>query len=87
MVKEKATITLDRAKAAEARAIAGARSISEVIDLALDGFIRAGRLRADIAAYQKEPPTESESELAMLGDTSGLTDDTDWEALYADETS
>jgi len=55
--------------------------------MALDQFIRAGRLRADIAAYQKEPPTDSESELALLGDTSGLADDTDWEALYADESS
>ena len=87
MAKEKATITLDRAKAAEARAIAGARSTSEIIDLALDQFIRTGRLRADIAAYRKEPPTEGESELALLGDTSSLADDTDWEALYADGSS
>ena len=85
MAKEKATITLDRAKAAEARAITGSRSTSEAIDLALDQLIRVGRLRADIAAYRQQPPTESEAELALLAGTSGLADDTDWEALYADE--
>ena len=44
---------------------------------------KAALLHTDIAAYQEEPPTESESDLAMLGDTGGLADDTDWEALYA----
>jgi hypothetical protein len=87
MAKEKATITLDRAKAAAARAIVGATSTSEVIDLALDRLIRAERLRADIAAYRQNPPTGTEAEVAQLADTSGLADDTDWDALYADEPS
>ncbi|MGE5291255.1 MAG: hypothetical protein ACM3ML_29460 [Micromonosporaceae bacterium] len=87
MAKEKATITLDRAKAATARAIVGASSTSEVIDLALDRLIRVERLRADIAAYRQEPPTGAEADLALLADTSGLADDTDWEALYAGESS
>src|SRR5262245_58827501 len=87
MAKEKATITLDRAKAAAARAIVGAGSTSEVIDLALDQLIRIERLRADIAAYRQEPPTAAETDLALLTDTSGLADDTDWEALYAGESS
>lgn len=47
----------------------------------------ATRLRADIAAYQNEPPAEGENELALLGDTTGLADDTYWEALYASESS
>ena len=87
MAKEKATITLDRAKAAEARALAGMSSTSEVIDLALDSFIRAARLRADIAAYCGQPSTEAETSLAQLADTSGIADDTDWEALYAGESA
>jgi hypothetical protein len=83
MAKEKATITIDRTKAALALEISGARSTSEVVDLALDQLIRAERLRADIAAYQGAPPTAAELELALLGDTTGLVDDTDWEKLYA----
>jgi len=53
--------------------------------LALDRLIRTERLRADIAAYRRVPPTQSEIDLALLADTSGLADDTDWEALYPDE--
>jgi hypothetical protein len=87
MAKDKVTITLDRAKAAVARELVGVDSTSEVIDLALDRLVRAERLRADIAAYRGMPPTQSEVDLALLADTSGLADDTDWEALYADEPS
>jgi len=87
MAREKATITLDRAKAAAARALLGVESTSEVIDMALDQLIRAERLRADIAAYQRVPPTQDEVELALLGDTDSIADDTDWDALYADDRS
>ena len=87
MAREKATITLDRAKAATARALLGLDSTSEVIDVALDQLIRAERLRADVAAYRRVPPTQEELELASLGDTSGIGDDTDWDALYADDPS
>ena len=87
MAREKATITLDRAKAAAARALLGLDSTSEVIDVALDHLIRAERLRADIAAYRRVPPTQEELELASLGDTSSLGDDTDWDALYGDDPS
>jgi hypothetical protein len=85
MAKEKATITIDRAKAALALELGGARSTSEVVDMALDQFIRAERLRGDVAAYQGAPPVPAELELALLGDTSGLADDTDWEQLYAED--
>lgn len=85
MAREKATITLDRAKAAAARALLGVQSTSEVIDLALDQLIRSERLRADVAAYQRIPPTQDEVELASLGHTGSDADDTDWEALYADD--
>jgi len=82
MAKEKVTITLDRAKANQARALVAARSTSETIDLALDRLIDAERLRRDIAAYRRIPPTAPETAIALLGDASGLADETDWEALY-----
>jgi Arc/MetJ family transcription regulator len=85
MARSKATITLDRDKAAAARQLLGVGSTSEAVDVALDRLIRTERLRADIAAYRIVPPTQSEVDLALLADTSGLTDDTDWEALYPDE--
>ncbi len=87
MAREKATITLDRGKAATARALLGVGSTSEAIDVALDQLIHAERLRADIAAYQRMPPTRVEAALASVGDTVGLGDDTDWEALYPDDAS
>lgn len=85
MAKDKVTITLDRAKAARARALVGSSSTSEVIDLALDRLIRAEQLRTDIAAYQLIPPTDREIQLGMMGDYSGLADETDWSGLYPEE--
>jgi len=82
MAKEKVTIALDRAKANRARALVAARSTSETIDLALDRLNDAERLRRDIAAYHRIPPTAPETAIALLADASGLADETDWEALY-----
>jgi len=82
MAKDKVTITLDRAKADRARGLVAARSTSEVIDLALDRLIDAERLRRDIAAYRRNPPDAAERSIPLLGDSSGLSDPTDWEALY-----
>lgn len=84
MAKQKVTITLDRSKAEHARTLVGASSTSEAVDLALDHLIRAERLRRDIAAYQRVPPTPDESEIAALASPTSL-DETDWEALYANE--
>lgn len=84
MAKEKATITLDRTKAEEARALVGAESTSAVVDVALDRLIHLERLRRDIAAYRDSPPTDDEMALAELADTGLLGDDTDWESLYRD---
>ena len=50
MAKQKVTITLDRAKADEARLLVGSANTSEVIDVALGRLIRAERLRRDIDA-------------------------------------
>jgi hypothetical protein len=85
MAKEKVTITLDRAKAEDARALLGVGSTSEIIDVALDRLIRAERLRRDVAAYRRVPPAPEEAELARLNATIGLDDDTDWETLYAED--
>jgi len=87
MAKEKVTITLDRAKVEVARGLVGARSASEVIDIALDRLVRAEKLRQDIQAYRRVPQTQDERALAEFVDTTGLSDDTDWEALYAAETT
>lgn len=83
MPKEKVTIRLDRAKAEDARALLGSSSMSEVIDLALDGLIRTERLRREIATYRGAPPDDDEVALAVLAATIELDDETDWEALYA----
>jgi hypothetical protein len=85
MAKEKATITVDRAKLQQARQLTGARSASQAIDIALDELIRLERVRQDVAAYIAHPQSEDEIALARrTPDWSALADDTDWEALYAD---
>jgi hypothetical protein len=83
MARDKVTITMNRDKAATALSLAGAKSTSEVIDIALDRLIRSERLRRDVAAYRLMPPTAAELALADVSD-SDLGDDTDWEALYPD---
>lgn len=85
MARDKVTITLDRSKAADARALLGAASTSEAIDIALDRLIRAERTARDVAAYRRKPPTPAEVGLAWAGDFESLADETDWEALYADD--
>jgi hypothetical protein len=86
MAREKVTITLDRAKAEAARQLVGARSTSEVVDLALDRLVRAERLRHDVEAYRRQPPTADERALADFAETAVVQDDTDWELLYAADT-
>lgn len=76
------TITLDRSKADDARALIGARSTSEVIDVALERLLRAERLKHDVAAYRQAPPSGDELDLAPLGAAGDLDDGTNWEALY-----
>ena len=85
MARDKVTITLDRSKAADARAIVGAASTSEVIDIALDRLIRAERKANDVAAYRRTPPTQAEVDLAQTGEFESLADETDWESLYSGE--
>lgn len=84
MARDKVTITLDRGKAEAARALVQAASTSDVIDVALDALIRAERLRRDVDAYRRMPPSDAEIELAHAASTAGLDDETDWGALYSD---
>jgi hypothetical protein len=85
MAKEKVTITVDRRKLDEARELAGASSASAAIDEALTCFVATERLRRDIAAYTRTPPTDDEVWLGLLRPgTDDLADDTDWDALYED---
>ena len=85
MVREKATITLDREVVRLAMELTDKRTMSEVIDLALARLVHAERLRRDIAAYRGTPTTDAERELARqpvhfdLGD-----EEVDYDALYGD---
>ncbi len=83
MAKRKTTITVESQKLEEARLLMGAASASATIDVALDQLIRVERLRRDIAAYTRSPPTEDEVALAAVAPAwSDIADDTDWDALY-----
>jgi hypothetical protein len=84
MAHDKVTITLDRAKAELARGLVGARSTSEVIDLALERLILMERLREDVEAYRRVPQTSDELALADRAANDVLSDDVDWASLYAD---
>jgi len=83
MAREKATITVDRAKLAEARSALGVRSASAAIDIALTEVIRRARLRRDIEAYTNTPQTAEEIAIGeALPDWTELADDTDWGAEW-----
>ena len=85
VAREKATITVDRAKLALVRELTGAPSASEAIDLALSELIRLDRIRRDISAYAAVPQTDDERAIARTTPSwRDLADDTDWQELYAD---
>lgn len=85
MAKEKATITVDRAKLAEARTLLGVSSASAAIDIALTEVVRRARLRRDVEAYGRVPATEQEVAIGRVRpDFGDLTDDTDWDAEWPD---
>lgn len=52
--------------------------------MALDRLIKAERLRRDIEAYRRIPPTDEEIAWAAYRPHGDIEDDTDWEALYAE---
>ncbi|MGQ0849680.1 MAG: hypothetical protein ACT4OP_11280 [Actinomycetota bacterium] len=83
MAKEKATITVDRAKLEEARHLLGAASASAAIDAALAMVIRRERVRHDVEAYMRLPQTEDEAALGrMPRDWADLADDVDWDSEW-----
>jgi hypothetical protein len=83
MARRKATITLDREKAASAMALVEVHTMSEVIDLALSRLIHAEQLRRDIAAYRQTPLADVDIALADIPVTFDLDDaDVDYEADY-----
>jgi hypothetical protein len=86
MAKEKATITVDRAKLSEARAALGVSSASAAIDVALSELIRRYRVLHDVEAYTRTPPTDEEAALSHARpDWSDLADDTDWDAEWPED--
>lgn len=83
MARDKATVTLDRAKVRDAMDLTGGSSMSEVIDIALDRLIRSEQLRRDVVAYGRKPLSHDEVALADLPVALDLDDDdVDYEALY-----
>ena len=79
------TITADREKLREARAMLGVSSASVAIDIALSELIRRYRLRSDVEAYAKTPPTAEEAALGGASpDWDDLADDTDWDADWGE---
>jgi hypothetical protein len=83
MARVKATVTLDRDKVEEARGLVGGRSMSDVIDVALDRLIRSERLRRDVSAYTRQPLDEQELGVADLPVSFDLgDDDVDYDSLY-----
>lgn len=76
-------MTLDRDKVEEARTLIGGRSMSDVIDVALDRLIRTERLRRDVEAYTRQPQDPAELVIADLEVTFELDDaEVDYDALY-----
>ena len=83
MAREKATISLDRGKVEEARTLVHGKSMSDVIDLALDRLIRVERLRHDVAAYERQPLSQEESALGGIPVALDLDDDdVDYDQWY-----
>jgi hypothetical protein len=83
MARRKATVTLDQDKVETARALIGGRSMSEVIDIALDRLIRAERLRRDVEAYARRPQADEELWFADVPVVFDLGDETvDYDAMY-----
>jgi hypothetical protein len=86
MARSKATITLDRDKVDLAMSLTAGRSMSDVVDIALDRLISSEQLRGDVVAYARRPASEDEFIVADLPVTLDLNDDdVDYDALYGDE--
>lgn len=86
MAKDKVTVTADREQIDLAKSLTGVSSTSEIFASALEQLIRAEKLRRDITAYTRTPPTDEEVALAAIRPAwDDLADDTDWESEYQDD--
>lgn len=83
VARGKVTITLDRDKADKAMRLSGQRTVSGVIDAALDELIRNERNRHDAEIYERMPITEDEFRGGYAGGKLDLgDDDIDYAELY-----
>lgn len=86
MARSRATISLDREKAAKAARLLDSKSTSDVVDIALDRLIQVEKLRHDLAVYTRQPPNDVELRLTDLPVALDLADEhLDYEALYLTE--
>lgn len=83
MAKAKVSVTLDRDKIDQARALVPTPSVSELIDLALDRLVSTELDRRHLAGYARHPVEGIEVEWAELPRAIEPPDDeTDWASLY-----
>ncbi|MBX3030956.1 MAG: type II toxin-antitoxin system VapB family antitoxin [Chloroflexi bacterium] len=83
MARGKVTITLDRDKAEQAMRWSGHRTVSGVIDAALDAYIRTERNQRDAEIYERMPITADEFPTDYFGGKLDLgDDDVDYEESY-----
>jgi len=85
MAKQKVTISVDRNKVDQLEDLLHIGSTSGVIAFALDELLRQEQVRRDVAAYRRAPLTMEEEPWPGPVDDEMLADDTDWEALYAED--
>lgn len=83
MAKTKVSVTLDPIKLAQARALLGTPTVSELLAVALDRLIADELDRRHVAGYVTSPPGDDEDSLADASrDPTDIADDIDWAALY-----
>ncbi|MGH9000829.1 MAG: hypothetical protein ACRDY7_15725 [Acidimicrobiia bacterium] len=86
MPKEKTSVTLDPVKVRRARELVPARSVSELLDLALARLIEGELEWRHVDGYLRHPPEGDELAWAERPrDAADVADDTDWAGLYGVE--
>ena len=85
MTRLTTTVSIDRDTLEAACRLLGVESTSEVVDVALDRFVRSEELLRDLRGYLATPPTEDEILLAEIGVQLDLgDDDVDYEQFYGE---
>lgn len=86
MRREKVSITVDRTKVDRARELVEARSVSELIDVALTRLIHDELEHRHVDGYVRRPPGHEEQAWADRVQASpDFADDVDWAGLYGIE--